>query len=102
MTLDLNGHVDLTAAGDERSRAMRVRLSRTLQVGKATTTSMNRHYLSHAARLGITDLWGFGDQRPVVCHGKHLVYVWQPLAGVQSPPVAPETLQINTTDYKVA
>jgi len=102
VTLDLNGHVDLTAAGDERSKAMRVRLSRTLQVGKATTTSMNRHYLSHAARLGITDLWGFGDQKPVVCRGKHLVYLWQPLAGVQSPPEAPETLQINTTDYQVS
>lgn len=96
VTLDLNGHVDLTSEGDERSRAMRLRLSRTLQVGKAATTSMNRHFLSHATQLGITDLSWFGDQRPVVCHGKHLVYVWQPLAGVKSPPVTPETIQIDT------
>ncbi|HBJ36896.1 MAG TPA: hypothetical protein DDZ51_19490 [Planctomycetaceae bacterium] len=97
VTLELNGHVDLTAAGDERSRETRVRLSRTLQVGKATSTSMNRHYLSHAARLGITDLWGYGDQRPVVCRGKHLVYVWQPLTGVPVPQRSPDRIEVETT-----
>jgi hypothetical protein len=102
VTLDLNGHVDLTAAGDERSRAMRLRLSRTIQVGKAATISMNRHFLSHAARLGITDLSRFGDHQPVVCHGKQLVYVWQPLVGVKSPPVTPETIQIDTTGNRAA
>ena len=97
VTLDLNGHVDLTAAGDERSRAMRLRLSRTHQVGKATTTSMNRHYLGHAARLGITDLWHFGDQRPVVCRGEHLVYIWQPLSGVPLPQPSPGRIEVETT-----
>lgn len=102
MSLDLNGHVDLAACGDDTSRAMRLRLSRTFQVGKATTTSMNRHFLSHAAQCGITDLLRFGDQEPVICRGPNLTYVWQPLAGVKLPPVAPETIQIDTTHYEVA
>ena len=102
VSLDLNGHVDLAACGDEQTRAMRLRLSRTFQVGKATTTSMNRHFLSHAARCGITDLLRFGDQQPVVCRGPNLTYVWQPLAGVKLPPESPETIHIDTTNYEVA
>jgi hypothetical protein len=102
VSLDLNGHVDLAACGDEQTRAMRLRLSRTFQVGKATTTSMNRHFLSHAARCGITDLLRFGDQQPVVCRGPNLTYVWQPLAGVKLPPESPDTIQIDTTNYEVA
>ncbi len=102
VSLDLNGHVDLAACGDERTRAMRLRLSRTFQVGKATATSMNRHFLSHAAQCGITDLLSFGDQQPVICRGPNLSYVWQPLAGVKLPPESPETIQIDTTNYEVS
>jgi hypothetical protein len=102
VSLDLNGHVDLAACGDEQTRAMRLRLSRTFQVGKATTTSMNRHFLSHAAQCGITDLLRFGDQQPVICRGPNLTYVWQPLTGVKLPPESPETIQIDTTNYEVA
>lgn len=96
VSLDLNGHVDLAACGDEQTHAMRLRLSRTFQVGKATTTSMNRHFLSHAAQCGITDLLCFGDAKPIVCRGPNLTYVWQPLAGVKLPPESPETIQIDT------
>lgn len=102
VSLDLNGHVDLAACGDDRSRAMRLRLSRTFQVGKATTTSMNRNFLSHAAQCGITELLSFGDQQPVICRGPNLTYVWQPLAGVKLPPESPETIQLDTTNYDVS
>lgn len=63
---------------------------------------MNRHYLSHAAKLGITDLWTFGDHRPVICRGKHLVYIWQPLSGVPQPQCSGDTIQVATTGENVA
>ena len=96
VTLDLNGHVDLAADGDEQNRPMRIRLSRSVHVGKAVCCSTDRKYLQQAAKLGLTELLRFGDTDPVVCRGEHILHLWQPLIGVTAPKDSVETVRVDS------
>lgn len=96
VTLELNGHVDLTVPGDGRSGAMRLRLARSLHLGAPVNCSLNRAFLCRAARLGAGELLRYGDGSPLFCRGPQITYVVQPLDGCASLRDAPDTVYVDT------
>jgi hypothetical protein len=96
LSLELNGAVDLAVAGDDSQRPLRIRLARSVQVGQPTHRAMNRAYLQRAAKLGLTELLCYGPGEPLVGRGDRLLYLWQPLGGVEPPPNDDRTLRIDS------
>lgn len=85
VTLDLNGHVDLTAAGDEHQGPLRMRLGRSVHLGEPVRCSVNRNYLHRAAKLGAKEWRRFEGREPLVCLGEQLTYIVQPIEGLSAP-----------------
>ncbi len=80
--LDLNGHVDLWAAGDEHTPSMRIRLSRSLQLGEPRRCTVNRQFLAQATRLAVEQVFiAPRENKPLVFRGDRLTYLAQPLSG---------------------
>ena len=96
VTLELNGHVDLTVPGDDRSSAMRIRMRRSLHLGSPVNCSVNRHFLQRAAKLGAGELLRYGDGSALLCRGEQLTYVLQPLSGAEPLQDTPDTVQVDT------
>jgi len=96
VTLRLNGKVDILAAGDAAQRPLRLRLSRSYQLGDEYDCSVNRQHLLTAAKLQLCDLQRFGNHGPLVARGPHITYAWQPLSGVKPPEETDDMLSIET------
>lgn len=88
VSVDLNGHVAVVGWDPETTRSVAVMLSRSTHTGPDLRWSANREYLKRAANLGAYRMYGFGNNRPVLCRGKRTHYIWMPLAG--EGPVSPE------------
>lgn len=79
---DLNGHVDLWAAGDEQTPALRIRLIRSLHLGEPRRCLLNRQYLKLASGLPIEHMeLAAAPETPLVFCGEGVTYLVQPLTG---------------------
>jgi hypothetical protein len=85
-----------TAGTAADHQARRIRLARSMQVGQPTHRAMNRAYLRRAAQLGLTELLCYGPGEPLVGRGDRLLYLWQPLGGVDPPLDDDQTLRIDS------
>ena len=80
VTLDLNGQVIIRAKTAEQAKPTEVVLIGSSWSGEPVRLNVNCKQLARAVKLGLSDLYIFGDEAPVSWHDATRMYVSSPLS----------------------
>jgi hypothetical protein len=93
ITLDVNGKVAIRAKQGEDAPTELV-LCRSRKTGSDTVLASNRIYLQRAAQLGLTHLYLFGQDRPVLAKDARRTLVWMLLDKECIVPASADSKQV--------
>lgn len=75
VTLDLNGQVIVRAKTAEQAKPTEIVLTGTSWSGNPLRLNVNCRQMARAVKLGLTDLYVFGDETPVAWYGETCKYI---------------------------
>jgi hypothetical protein len=80
VTFDLNGQVIVRAKTDDQDKPTEVVLSSASWSGQPLRINVNCRQMARALKLGLSDLYVYGDEAPVAWYGETRKYLSSPLS----------------------
>lgn len=97
VTLDLNGHIAISAKAVDQARVTELLLSRSTYTGEPVRLRTDRRFLQRAAGFGFTEIFMQADKAPLLCEDARRKYIWQPFEAAPKYDAGVEITRIEST-----